>query len=50
MKEKLLNEYGWPDHFRAEDWARDCDQVLEDAEAVEEQAMEGMAGEGAPYL
>lgn len=42
MKEKLLNEYGWPDNFRAEDWMQDYDQVLADAEAVEDQATAGM--------
>lgn len=59
MKEKLLNEYGWPDNFRAEDWVRDYDQVLADADAVEDQATAGMdlretfqfmLGEGPPYL
>lgn len=35
VRRRLIEEYGWPDDFRDEDWARDKASVWEEANVLD---------------
>jgi len=46
VKEILLTEYGWPDAFRADDWARDSERVWMKSESKHGEGRYGPDGAG----